>query len=179
MESFGVAFHGAAHGGEHDALLFAVRRFLQHRAVLLGPVSQVHEQRGIAAVIQDDVRPRAVRPDEDPVDVFPVFLQRLALDREDRRAVGGDGGGSVVLRGENVAACPAHLRTQRFQRLDQHRGLDGHVQRTGDARARERPGRAEFLANRHQSGHLVFGQLDFPAAEGGQANVPDPVVVAQ
>ena len=51
---------------------------------------------------------------------------------------GGDGGGGVVLRREDVARCPAHVGAERLQRLDQHRGLDRHVQRAGDARALQR-----------------------------------------
>ena len=43
-----------------------------------------------------------------------------------------DRGGSVVLGGEDVAGDPAHLGAERGQRLDQHRGLDGHVQRAHD-----------------------------------------------
>jgi hypothetical protein len=43
----------------------------------------------------------------------------------------------VVLGGEDVARGPAHFGAERLQRLDQHRGLDRHVQRAGDARALE------------------------------------------
>ena len=70
--------------------------------------------------------------------VVPVFLERLALEGEDRGAAGGDRRGRVVLRGEDVAARPAHLGAQRLQRLDQHGRLDRHVQRAGDARAFQR-----------------------------------------
>ena len=86
----------------------------------------------------------------------PVLLERLALPGEDRdargslgRAVGADGdrGGGVVLGGEDVAGGPAHLGAERDERLDQHRGLDRHVQRAGDrarpsAAARRRTPRA-------------------------------------
>ena len=54
--------------------------------------------------------------------------------------VGADGhgrGGGVVGR-EDVAGTPADLGAERGQRLDQHRGLRGHVQRAGDAGALER-----------------------------------------
>ena len=40
----------------------------------------------------------------------------------------GDRRGGVVLRAEDVARAPAHVRAQRRQRLDQHAGLDRHVQ---------------------------------------------------
>ena len=60
------------------------------------------------------------------------------LHGEHRRAGGGDGRGGVVLGREDVARGPADLGAERLQRLDQHGGLDGHVQRAGDARALER-----------------------------------------
>ena len=102
------------------------------------PCAEVQQQRGVAAVVEDHVGVAAVRPFEDAVGVVPVVRQRFALDGEHRRATRGDGGSSVVLGGEDVARGPAYLRTERLQRLDQHGGLDGHVQRTGDARAFER-----------------------------------------
>ena len=116
------------------------------------------------------------RPLEDAVRVVPVLLERLALDGEHRRAAGGDGGGGVVLRREDVARRPADVGAERLQRLDQHRGLDGHVQRAGDARALERLARAELLADRHQAGHLGLGDGDLLAAPVGERDVLDDVV---
>ena len=49
-----------------------------------------------------------------------------------------DRGGGVVLGGEDVAGGPADLGAERDQRLDEHGGLDRHVQRAGDAGAGER-----------------------------------------
>ena len=74
----------------------------------------VHEQGGVAAVVEDHVRAAAVGPAQHLLGAPPVLLERLALPREDRhalrvveRAVGadGDGGGGVVLGGEDVAAA--------------------------------------------------------------------------
>jgi hypothetical protein len=95
-------------------------------------------------------------PVEDLADIVPIVGQALALDREHRDAGGGDGGGGVVLGREDVAGRPADFGAQRLQRFDQHRGLDRHVQRTGDARALQRLARAVF-AQRHQARHLGFG----------------------
>ena len=50
----------------------------------------------------------------------------------------GDRRGGVVLGREDVAGRPAHLGAEGDQRLDQDGGLDGHVQRAGDAGALER-----------------------------------------
>src|SRR2546422_4432546 len=64
--------------------------------------------------------------------------------------------GSVVLGREDVARGPAHLGAQGLQRLDQHRGLDRHVKRAGDARALERLKRSEEHTSELQSRlHLV------------------------
>ena len=104
----------------------------------------------------------------------------LALPGEHRDALGivdravrtdGHGGGGVVLGGEDVAAGPAHPRAERGQRLDQHGRLDRHVQRAGDAGPGQGLGRPELVPHRHQSGHLVLGQLDLLASERGQGEV--------
>ena len=63
--------------------------------------------------------------------------------------------------------------------LDQHRGLDRHVQRTGDPGAGERLGVGELLAGPHQPRHLVLGEGDLLAAEFGEAEVGDLVVLVR
>ena len=83
----------------------------------------------------------------------------------------------MVLRREDVAARPAHFGAKLDQGLDQHRRLDRHVQRPGDARALERLRRAEFPAQRHQARHFGFGDLDLLAAEIGEAEVLHDIVV--
>ena len=158
-------------GGEQDALLLAAR-VGQHARVLLGALAQVHEQRGVAAVVQNHVR-ALVAELEDAVRVVPVVLQRLALDGEHRRAAGGDGRRRMVLRGEDVARGPAHVGAQGLERLDQHRGLDGHVQRAGDARALQGLAGSELFADGHQAGHFSFGNGDFLAAPGSKGDVGD------
>ena len=160
---------------EQRRFLF-VGRMRNARRVLLGPGAEVDEQRGIATVIEDHVRPAAAfgrRPFEDPVGVVPVIDQRLALARVHGRAAYGDRGGGVVLRRVDVARRPAHLRAQRLQRLDQHGRLDRHVQGAGDARAAQRLLRGEFLADRHEAGHLGLGDRDLLAPPVGECQVGD------
>ena len=144
--------------------------------MVLGAVALMHEHGGVAAVVEDHVRRAAAVPVEQLGGVVPIVLQALALDREHRNAGGGDGGGGVILRRIDVARDPAHVGAERGERLDQHRGLDGHVQRAGDARAFQRLLGAVFLARLHQAGHFGFGQRDFLAAEVGQRDVFDDVV---
>jgi hypothetical protein len=74
----------------------------------------------------------------------------------------------VVLRREDVARRPPHLGTQLDQRLDEHSGLDRHVQRAGDARTCERLARTELGAQGAQTGHLVLGEVDLLASERGE-----------
>jgi hypothetical protein len=83
----------------------------------------------------------------------------------------GDGGGSVVLGRENVARSPGDLGTESGQGLDEDGSLDGHVERTGDAGALEDLLGTVLLAKSHKTGHLVLGELDLLATEGGEANV--------
>jgi len=80
------------------------------------------------------------------------------------RAGGRDGRGGVILGGVDVARGPADVGAERGERLDQHRRLNGHVQRAADAGALERLLGAELLARRHQARHLDLGDRDLLAA---------------
>jgi len=110
------------------------------------------------------------------VGVVPVVVQRLALVGEHRRAVGGQRGGGVVLGGEDVARSPAHIGAQGLQGFDQHGGLDGHVQRTGDARAFQRLASANSSRIAIRPGISVSAMVSSFAAPIGQAQVGDFVV---
>ncbi len=168
-----------ADGGKQHAL-FVAGRTVEDGRVFFRTLAQVHQQRGVAAVVQDHVRAlirRTRGPElEDAVRVVPVLLQGLAFEGEHRRTCGGNGRGRVVLRGKDVARGPAHLRPQHLQRLDQHGSLDGHVQAARDARAFERMAGGVFLADRHQAGHFGFRDADFLAAPIGQADVGDHTI---
>jgi hypothetical protein len=81
----------------------------------------------------------------------------------------------MVLGREDVARGPAHLGAKRLQGLDQHGGLDRHVQRAGDARALQRLALGELVADCHQTGHLGLGDLDLLAAPVGKRRVGNGV----
>ena len=149
---------------------------VDHAGIALGLHAEMQQQRGVAAVVEDHVRPAAIRPFENAVGVIPVVFKRLALDREHRRAAGGDRGGGVILRRVDVARGPAQVGAERFERLDQHRGLDRHVQRAGDARPAQRLAGAELFARRHQAGHFGLGDGDFLSAPFGQPDVLDDII---
>ena len=77
---------------------------------LLELVALVDEQRGVAAVIDDELGAEAALVRESLRGTPPVFFERLALPGEDGNAGGSDGGGGVVLGGEDVAARPSARR---------------------------------------------------------------------
>ncbi len=166
----------APRDGAEQGELFLVGRVGNDRPVGLRHGPQVHEQRRVAAVVEDHVRAPIVRPFEDAMGEFPVFGEGLALVGEHRRTRGRHGGGGVILGRVDVARRPANFRAERLERVDEYGGLDGHVQRAGDARAAQRLLRSELFANRHQARHLGLGDGDFLAPPAGERNVGDPEV---
>jgi len=162
---------------EENLFLFVVCLAVQDLRLRQRLMREMHEQRRVAAVVENHVRTLAVTPVERAIDVLPVFLEGLALVCEDRSALGGNRGCSLVLRREDVAARPAHLGTKRLERLDEHGRLDRHVQRAGDARTLERLSLAVFITKRHEPGHLCLGQLDLLATPRRELNVLDVVVL--
>jgi len=83
----------------------------------------------------------------------------------------GNGSGGVILGGEDVAGGPGNLSTESGQGLDQDGGLDGHVERTGNASTSEDLLGTIILAESDETGHLVLGKLDLLATEGSEADV--------
>ncbi|RAO56445.1 hypothetical protein LUPAC06_03656 [Micromonospora saelicesensis] len=166
---------------EDDLVLLrvgALRRRNRSDRLELGAL--VHQQRGVTTIVEDHVRALPVRPEQHLLGAPPVLVEGLALpgvDRDTRRSVRGAGRADddrrrrVVLGGEDVAGRPPDLRAERHQRLDQHRGLDRHVQRTGDPRTLQRLPRGELPPDRHQTRHLMLGQLDLLTPEGRQRQI--------
>ncbi len=159
-----------------DLHLVVVRGGIHPLVAVLHLIALVDEQGHVAAVVHDELRAFVAGEHDALPGTPPVFFQRLALPGEHRGAGGGDGGGSVVLGGEDVAGGPAHVSAEFLQGLDQHAGLDGHVQGAGDADASERLLRAILLTGGHEAGHFVLGDLEFFAAEVGEGDVFDFVV---
>ncbi len=113
----------------------------------------------VAAVIEDHVELGAVGPLERLLDAPVEFLGVHALPGEDGDALGRDGRGGVVLGGEDVARAPADFGAEVDQRLDEHGGLDGHVEAAGDLRALEGELALVLGAQRHEAGHFVLGDV--------------------
>jgi hypothetical protein len=75
------------------------------------------------------------------------------------RPLAGNGRSRMVLGGKDVAGGPADVGAENLQGIDEHGGLDGHVQAAGDLQAFERLLGSVFFTNGHQPGHFVFRQL--------------------
>mmetsp|Transcript_11277 Transcript_11277/g.37274 ORF Transcript_11277/g.37274 Transcript_11277/m.37274 type:complete len:264 (+) Transcript_11277:879-1670(+) len=140
----------------------------------LGLVTLVDEKRGVTAVVDDDVQVLGT-PVEHLVGAPPVLLQSFALPREHRGGVARDRRGGVILGGEDVARAPPDHGAEGDQGLDEHRGLDGHVQGAGDVRALQGLGGAELLDHGHQAGHLDFREFNLEATEVSHGHVLDLV----
>ena len=171
----GLFFKVALHHRE-QRLFFLVLRVVKDAWVLLGLGAKHAEQGGVAAIIEDQVGIATVRPFKDLVGIVPIFDQIFALEGKDRRADCRDGSRSMVLGREDVARGPAHIRAEGLQGFDQHGGLDGHVQGSGDPCALERLGRTIFLARGHQARHFGLSNQDFLAAKGGEGDVGNDIV---
>lgn len=100
-----------------------------------------------------------------------VLLISLSLPGIDGHAGLGDGGSSMVLGGEDVAAGPLHISAQLQEGLNQHSCLDGHVQAASNASALQHLLGAVDFAHHHQARHLILGQFDGLAAPLSQGDV--------
>ncbi len=89
---------------------------------------------GLAAIVEHHVGGPTIGAAQGLLDAPLVFGFGLALPGKDRKAAGGNRGGGMVLGREDVAGAPADRRAELGERLDQHRGLDRHVQAADDAR---------------------------------------------
>ena len=70
----------------------------------------VHDHGDVAAVVEDHVGGPAIGAFQCLLNAPFVFFFGFAFPCEDGDACGGDGGGGLILRGEDVAAAPAHFR---------------------------------------------------------------------
>ena len=175
LPEFAVLLADVLQDGEHGLFVGGFRHGLQKRGIKLAFHAHVDQPGGVAAVVHDLVRAFAVRPDHRLHDELPVFGDAFAFVGEDGDAAFRDGGGRVVLRGEDVAGAPAEVGAEFGEGFDEDRGLDGHVQAAHDADPGERFGFAVLFAERHEAGHFVLGDLDLLASEVGESDVADEV----
>ena len=130
----------------------------------------------VTAVVEDHVERLALLSEEECLLNAPlVLLLGHALPGIHRDTRSRDGGGGVVLGGEDVAARPGHVGTEFHEGLDENSRLDGHVQATGHAGAGERLLIAVTVPQGHEAGHFGLGELNFLASPLGEVDVLDLV----
>lgn len=142
---------------------------LEHLGVLV-----VDEGGQVTTIVENEVQLLAILEGNQLLLQTPVvLLLGLALPGKDGNTGSGNSGSGVVLGGEDVAGSPGNLSTESGQGLDQHSGLDGHVQTTSDAGTGERLVGSILLTDGHKTRHLILGKLDLLAAEGSEGEVGD------
>ena len=165
--------------GKHNLFFFRAG-VVQHGEVFFSAHAQVHEHGGVAAVVQDHVGAFGIAACgaefKDTVGVIPVVFQCFTLDGEHGHTGGGNRGRGVVLGREDIARSPAHFCAQCGQCLDQHGGLNRHVQGAGDACALQGLLRSKLFTHSHQAGHFGFSDLDFFTTPVGQRDVRNGAV---
>jgi len=131
----------------------------------------VDEVGQVAAVIEDHVEGLAIREEDGLLDAPQILLVGHPLPGVDGHTGGSNGGGGVVLSGEDVAARPRDVGAELKERFDEDSRLDGHVEAAGNASTLQRLGGAVFLAEHHEAGHLVLRHVDDFATPFSQADV--------
>src|SRR5660398_261783 len=134
-------------------------------------VPLMHHYREISTVVQDHIGNPTIRTMDSLLKAPVILLFRFTFPSENGRAGGSHGGGSVVLRTENVAGRPAHLRPQLLQSLNENRGLDSHMDATGNAGALQGLLRPHLFPELHQARHLRLRYPDLFAAPLREAHV--------
>ena len=150
-------------------------------------ITLVDNQRRVTTIVNDQLRATPVRPQKCLVRAPPVLFKGLALPRKHWHATGvldratgllatnNNCRSGMVLRREDVAGDPTYVGTQIYQRLDEHRSLNRHVQATHNLGARKRLVFAVAASRLHQPRHLVLSKVDFLAPMFGKRQVRDLV----
>ena len=157
----------------HDDRQFLVlRRFLQKIGILFHVHALVDEQSGVAAIVHNEIRAGTVGPGQGHFRAPPVILKAFSLPGEHLGVPQfGNGRGSVILRGKDVAGSPTDIRAQLVQGSDEHGRLDRHMQRTGNLESLEGLLLAIAADKLHQTGHFPFRELHFLFAEISQSDI--------
>mmetsp|Transcript_16356 Transcript_16356/g.25911 ORF Transcript_16356/g.25911 Transcript_16356/m.25911 type:complete len:401 (-) Transcript_16356:71-1273(-) len=143
---------------------------------LLSRNTLVDEKGCVSAVVDDHVGTAGLGagPHERLVGAVPVLRDGLSLPGEHIGSLGrGNASCGVVLGGEDVARCPAHLGAKVLKRLDKHSGLNGHMQGSGNVGSGKGVLVLAFGADSHETGHLNLSDVELLAAELGKTHVLD------
>src|SRR5215475_5068362 len=75
-------------------------------------VSFVQEQSNVAAIVDHELQYLAVRMEDRLICAPPIFLETFTFPSEHRHTGFGDGRSRLILSRKNIAARPAHRRTE-------------------------------------------------------------------
>lgn len=117
----------------------------------------------VSTIIQNHVGERTIGEDEGGFEAPHILLISLSLPGINGDTRSCEGGGSLVLGGENVARAPGDLSTEGDEGLDENGSLDGSVEGSSNAGTLQGLSRAISLAKLHKTRHLNFSQFDFLA----------------
>ena len=114
----------------------------------------------ISTIIQNHVGvPRFAVCEDGLLDTPLVLLFGFTFPSKNRHTRCGDRGGGMILRGEYIAGRPADFSAQLNKCLDQHAGLNGHVNAAKNFGACQRLCILVLLSQRHQRWHFAFRDL--------------------
>ena len=85
------------------------------------------EKGDIATVINDELWSLVTSKSYGLECELPIFFECLALPRKNGGSRFGNGGGSVILCGENIATRPANDSAELDKRFNKNRRLNCHV----------------------------------------------------
>ncbi|KAL3829289.1 hypothetical protein ACJIZ3_018091 [Penstemon smallii] len=178
-----INLQGFPNQTKHNMKLSIIGRIrIRNRArfliLLLSLHTLMNQQCSITTIIHNQIWPTVGTPIQSPLSAPPVLGQRFTFPGKDGGAVAGNGGGGVVLGGEDVAGTPTNLGTQGGEGFDKDGGLDGHVETSSDSGTFEGLRWTEFGPAGHEAGHFDFGEFDFETAEVGLGHVTDLVLTA-
>lgn len=142
---------------------------LEHLRVLA-----VDKRGQITTVIKDKVELLSILESAELLLQAPVVLLfGLTLPGKDRDTGSGNGSGSMILGGEDVAAGPGDLGSESSQGFDKDSSLDGHVETTRNASTLQGLISSILAADGHETRHLNLGEFNLAAPEGSQGDVCD------
>ncbi|OQB98100.1 MAG: hypothetical protein BWX80_04068 [Candidatus Hydrogenedentes bacterium ADurb.Bin101] len=139
--------------------------------MLFQGMAAMNQQRGVPAVVHNHIQCLSTGKTHRLIGTPPVLLQRFPLPGIDGHTRRRNGRRGMVLGRKNVAARPAHFRTQRPQRFYKYRRLDGHMKGPHDPGTLERLLRRIALTHRHQAGHLLLRHFNLFTAPFGKAQI--------
>ena len=136
-------------------------------------ITFVKEESDVASVIDDELGSESLGVEDGFPSAVPVLLKSFPFPSENGNTRCGDGGGRLILGGENIAARPTNIGPELDERFDQNSSLNRHVEGARDANTGEGLALGILFANGHETGHFLFCDLNFFASEFSQGNIFD------